>query len=412
MLRLGSQLILLCLCLTACGPSRPEVLVIQESETTGINQNPAPPQFKVSSDWIPEKIDLRCAGNYCPPAVGLLLFAIPAKSGFEVARCTASLIAPDMILSNGHCDRLPADGYFVLPGRNRVSRVKRTVSKIWSVEKGVDVAIFQLEQEVRDATPLKMASGKQANYPSLVAYVVNPRGAEDFAFQIDRLTCDFKFHARDFPYRINESPNVLAGVGCEAKRGNSGSPFINPLTGSIEAVLQSKAGGDGKLTYATNLRCVTVLKQDPLDCVSVTDAETNVRFVTAQRQAFERLKSIAPSQADDRLEYQAYPFQLLGSTQDFEVLYMPKCRHRREQLAELRFPSEHLKMTYSNSGEIDWQKSNLRWNKAQVESTDQAIAILSNTQWAEAFGRLRSEDSHPRSSWGPRFPIDLPQCSR
>ena len=91
-------------------PARPSVDITLPEESVAV------PSGVDASDtsWVPD-LNLVCGERSCPLQVGLLVFLSPPRKGtVNFKRCTAFLIAPNLIMSNGHCDNSPTgNGYFI-----------------------------------------------------------------------------------------------------------------------------------------------------------------------------------------------------------------------------------------------------------------------------------------------------------
>ena len=78
------------------------------------------------------------------------------------SRCTATLISPDRVLTNEHCN-LPESqrGYFILPldGRLIIRHLSHSLFSARDRMSGVgrDVAIWQLDRPINEVRPLKVS---------------------------------------------------------------------------------------------------------------------------------------------------------------------------------------------------------------------------------------------------------------
>ncbi len=270
----------------------------------------APP---LVTDWVPEKIEIRCAKDItCPPQVGLLIFVFPEVEGVhKIRKCTAFQTAAKQIMSNGHCDfSVEAQGYFITaltsPVGRQVRKVTRVIAKKFTPHRNAarpdldsgrpDAATFELDAPVRQ-TPLALAALNDPPYEKLIGFVLNP--APNNNYVIDRVDCDVRRHEAFFPYNLGDNPDVLTVYNCATRKGNSGGPLFAPGSAKVQAIGQGS--GDPSETQrrlnrplrnfethwsvkATNARCLDA----PADvCKQVDESGHSSRFTELQRKASE-----------------------------------------------------------------------------------------------------------------------------
>ena len=236
--------------ITGCGGSK---------NSSGRGAAAAPP---LVTDWVPEKIKIRCAKDItCPPQVGLLIFVFPEAEGVhKIRKCTAFQMGPMQIMSNGHCDfSAQAQGYFITaltsPVGRQVRKITRLIAKKFTPHRNTarpdldsgrpDVATFELDEPIPQ-TSLALATLNDPPFQKLVGFVLNP--APNNHFVIDRVDCDVRRHEAFFPYNFSDNPDVLTVYNCATRKGNSGGPFFAPGSAKVQAI------GSGSSDPADNQR--------------------------------------------------------------------------------------------------------------------------------------------------------------
>jgi V8-like Glu-specific endopeptidase len=173
----------------------------------------------------------------------------------SLGRCSAFLVAPDTMVSAGHCfsGKECEENYLVF---NFVARyesqrdfngLKQDVYKCKEVlhqtfSDAADYAIIKLDRSVTGVTPLKLASSSPSPY-SPVILIGHPSG---------------------LPMKIADDAIVISSTASsftaslDSFAGNSGSPVINPLNGEVQGVLVNGQGD-----YGVNLDsgCLRVFKR-------------------------------------------------------------------------------------------------------------------------------------------------------
>lgn len=181
-----------------------------------------------------------------PPAVGRLSYGASDKPGAAI--CTGTLIAPDLVLTAGHClpaaaQANPASVRF-LPGLGTVSAgPERRGSAVLEppprpgplVRMGSDIALLRLQSPypADEVTPLALATGIQSGPFTFFGYDRARPGLAPAATRCAALAL--------FP---PQSPQV-AGLDCTVVSGNSGGPLLVRVPGGtwlVAGVMVARAG--------------------------------------------------------------------------------------------------------------------------------------------------------------------------
>ncbi len=410
----------------------------------------------------PGRIELKCGETWCPPQVGMLIFfAQEGRSdGLRLARrCTASIIAPNLILSNGHCDRTAtSQGYFVTQDgqSHRVVGVEfkeftpsksesrpAQSSKRQELSSGrPDVAVFRLETSVTNIAPLKIAKGSQINFKSLTGYVVNANDAGE-GYKVESVQCLIRYHGAAWPFFLEENPDVIFGFDCKTRPGNSGAPMFAPGIPEIQAVyfgygnsellikaLRNTKSDRPLFNYekhwsmiAANVRCLNLPGTVPLDCIRADEEEANKRFQKSQEKIVDELRLRNLPEAHKfatHFEVYLYPlhFDERSSERGYEALYHPRCRLKGQRLRQISFPQEHLVTTFNEWAEPRLLVRDTKVTQAKIEDERNGIYQVF-AHWQPAFAAIWNSgrnsklvNEHPRKRYGTRFSIDLPECTR
>ena len=452
------SLCLISMTISGCQPNPPSRTPEERAALGPDNSRSIRPQVQIPKEYLPPssseptQIPVKCAANQCPNQVGLVLFYLNevSHSGKRAAkRCTGSLVAPDLVLSNGHCDQTQkGEGYFITQdGQSR--RITGVIFKEFTpagknkagseLSSGrPDAALYRLEKPVDNIVPLQIATGKQPLFTELTAYVINtnPRGK---GYIVESVTCPVRRHGALWPYDLAESPDVILGFQCKTQAGNSGAPMFAAGSDAIQALYfgfgdpVALASASNRPLYnfekhwvalATNLRCLDLPGMPSrVRCQRADSAENVRRFETTQESTYEKLNNRPIPNADQypfEFESLLYPLAYDSASVDrgYEILYFPKCRKSDGAVSEVVFPQEYVVITFDQWGEVLTESREMRVTTAKVLKQMGKVHRLS-TSWQPAFDRfLKSEKNptpdldHPRRKFGSRFSIDLPLCSR
>ncbi len=279
--------------------------------------------------------------NKCPDSVAQMVMI----SGRNLGVCTATLIAPDIAITNSHCFDIDANtspsqlcergAFLVFPSSSPSGREiaecgsVMTKSKIASTAdknfRNPDYMVLKLKK------PLKRAY-EQLDYQGLpngiklVAKKVNPKGRGLGELVFD--TCEILHNTFFLPAAGNvESPVHVMG-SCEVMGGNSGSSLFDDngkvrglvFAGLQQDVLEKMRGivPDNiistlkrvKPSFATNTACTIVpgYEKLPADCFKgLTDEEQKAAGIDTDKNVMEQVtKELASFRQDPRFGYRFY----------------------------------------------------------------------------------------------------------
>lgn len=228
---------------------------------------------------------ITCApGSECSPSVGLLSFTTPS----EANQCTASLVAPDIIATNGHCvpedlrkagascagrmwmNFLPAEG---LESQLECAEVIFVQKKVRDkAEEDADYAFLRMKAP--SARPyFQLSRGGFADEEILKFERVSPvKVADGVAGVQDVVSCRAVQHSLLAPFFVRSEAPVGLLADCAPVYGNSGSPILG-ADGTIRGVIHAKEGftagylarkgikladGLAKHGFATNYACLEI----------------------------------------------------------------------------------------------------------------------------------------------------------
>jgi hypothetical protein len=218
-------------------------------------------EYRISPNWQPEQVNITCPSGDCPPGVGAVMFVEKEDYYWRASRCTATLVAPDKIMTNHHCNLNGYhEAYFWLPvqGRTVFRALKDRVFDVFSAESGVgrDLSIWTLRQPLPGelVRQVSRAVPSDQDMKHLVAYVINGRhDLHDAAdFELDRRDCNTLSRVPLVNGGVQDRATGVTLFDCEIQSGNSGSPvfaaadFLN-----VQAVLNTVWNSDSEKTLAT-----------------------------------------------------------------------------------------------------------------------------------------------------------------
>ncbi len=257
-----------------------------------VNPNPYFPPNLPESQTKKVRLDLAsltCADiNDCPQNVGLVV----TTDG----QCTASLIQPDVVLTNSHCipDEVKANPKlcseklgFVSLRDDHISKVESLCEKLIFAsdisDKGkADYAVFQLKTKVPVA-PVKVSLKGFNDEMIATVYSVNPNSEHSISGVLQRKTCKAiqnSMIADNFFHSLALQVSFF-GDACEMIPGNSGSPVL--VNGEQRAVMCLALRKNSlhpvleqirtNASIATNLACLSfgnIIDEKNSDCGQAT----------------------------------------------------------------------------------------------------------------------------------------------
>ncbi len=412
------------------------------------------------SVWA-SSLNLICNAQACPRQVGLLVFVTKTGNIVQYTRCTASLIAPDKILTNGHCDHTGEgrEGYFItqkINGKQKqikiqdlsfkqytryqpspgVQLTESSLDENWSSGE-IDVAIFTLEQTIdaKDIPPFSLPAGNTPNFDTLYSYVINS-GQDEKTFLIDEKICLPKRHEILFPFDFAENPDVFSMISCEAIPGNSGAPILSSRTSTEVAALvvgfsniemrhQDYLKQYGRLPpayedygfmLAANLRCANLLDGHTIaeNCTRASNEEKNVRYNNYYQQNFSLLVNRVLAGADTQLfKYTAYPYiitnNIQGAPQErFVIYYFPDCRKQNANPQSLPLFVEEVEFIYDAYAKIEIKSLSTQEILAEVTEIFRNDVFGLKVQWPTYTGEFSSPPASQQL--GSEFNLSIPVC--
>lgn len=183
-----------------------------------------------------------------------------------VSSCTAFMVAPDLIVTAGHCvkdkydckkqtwlldydssmDFIPPKGTVTFE-RSKAYACKELVS--WSQNSNLDYALIRLDRAITDRAPLKIRrEGKTSSNESLMV-IGHPLGLP-------------KMIATNIFIRDNSLPFVFK-TNADTFSGNSGSPVFGLVSGLVEGIL---VRGDDDFKTDLDLGCDRPAKCGDKEC--------------------------------------------------------------------------------------------------------------------------------------------------
>ena len=414
--------------LTACAADK------KISAGAGIQSRAQGPQIEyVDGGWTPARLKLECRGPHCRPAVGLLVGSRRmSATQIELRRCTATLIAPDRVLTSAHCVIDGIETHFVLTsGMHKIAKVEwQTAVAPADPDQAPDLAVLKLQVPIDDVTPLRPAVGDKPNYRSLTALVVNATADRD-TFRVDPLTCAVRRHERVYPFDVRENPDLIYGFDCTVVQGNSGGPMVAEGD-EVQAVVQAtvdpaqvaalipgpaRASNKHWIAIATNARCFPLDGQtQPAACVRVTIPEINLRAGHILTKSWDNILKVGD------LERASFPTEMktvhlrlrdkIDGLEAIETTEDPVCiRANVNELTEVKFSSQLVVRDQDEWARPKNVVKDRRVTVGRVVARDRDVYRIEIT-WPPPYGPLESPDQHPSVRRGSPFNIELPRCPR
>jgi V8-like Glu-specific endopeptidase len=199
-----------------------------------------------------QNVRINCTDGTCNPSVGLVSLVSKQNSGWEVGQCTGSLVASDIVVTNGHC--IPMD--LNEPGADCSGRLwisfanesgldsQIACSKVLLRKKdggfdGSDYAFFQLEKRSNRPVLRHSRAGIEHGEQYSV-HKVNPvrLGSEAIGGQMEKVTCRAVGDSVIFDQVLNKQSHSYLFGDCQIVRGNSGAPILGK-DGTMHGVIYS-----------------------------------------------------------------------------------------------------------------------------------------------------------------------------
>lgn len=451
-------MVLFLILMTGCKPLGSPVaysskLNAKNSETT-IDLNHWENQEKLSRGdasrlvdaWDPNQVKLTCAGGKCAEGAGLLFFAESLGGGsFKLHRCSAFLESSNKVVTTGHCDYSATSvGYFITRTDIPNPAVRKIEKSLYSLytpapndpNREIEtlnpaVAIFQLEKPIEKVTPMPLARGEPVEYSKLIGFVVDQKVGEDAnAFELKRIECTVRTHAKSFPFAMWEAPELVRGFDCPTQQGNSGAAMVAQDGGPVEAIYQGfNPPVEGtKLAYethwemtATNARCLEFPTVPDKRCTKVTSEEINRRWNEYISGVVKKSWSAEVENADQYpVKFRAYSALLVSAEpaphRQFDIYYYPVCLKRSQQLgAGIPLPIRRVELRYDEWADARVLTIPLHEPEARIaRSWPEAFKYELEVQWPQMDREyVRPADGEFKTlpeQLGPKFTIELQEC--
>lgn len=204
-------------------------------------------QMYLDSQKIARNVTITCRNGECNPSVGLMTAVIKDSAGWTAGQCTASLIAPDIMVTNGHC--IPVDlakAGSDCRGRLFITFAAETGHKEYDQQIGCSRVLYRHKDPNFDGSDyayvqLERASNRPALRQSRDGFEhgkkyfinkVNPLRSVDngkgkgIAGEFDREACVSMQDTAVFDQPLNKQSHSQLLVDCKVIPGNSGSPVL------------------------------------------------------------------------------------------------------------------------------------------------------------------------------------------
>lgn len=205
----------------------------------------------IGAQEVAKDVSVNCKSGDCSPSVGMISMVTKDSFGWGAARCTGSLVGPDIVATNAHCipQDISAPGsdcrgriwltFAADPSRpnydKQVSCGKVLYSKISheGVE-GYDLAYFQLERP-SNRPVLGLSRAGFADGETYDVHRVTPvrPGRQG---ELEKVRCKAIFGSRMFSAPLDGKDTGILFVDCPIVVGNSGSPILG-ADGAVRGVI-------------------------------------------------------------------------------------------------------------------------------------------------------------------------------
>lgn len=233
-----------------------------------VNKKPAAPApatadpFFLDAQRMAKYVMLDCVNGDCDPSVGLLSVTLLYEGAWNVGQCTASLIGPDMLVTNGHCipQDLEANGSSCA-NRMWINFADETGHPEFDKQvgckqvlfrrkdgglNGADYAYIQLERAVNRPVLRQSQAGFENNkryHLHKINPIHPPEGQLDsmpdgMRGQMQKVDCLSLYDSAIFSQRLDARSQTSFFVDCQVLSGNSGSPLLDDQ-GSVRGVISA-----------------------------------------------------------------------------------------------------------------------------------------------------------------------------
>jgi hypothetical protein len=249
-------------------PRKPGVVQIDQTSLSEWLENPSseshPTDLKNFISMSTARIVLKENVKFCQE--------VRYTSQPSVGACSGFLIAPDLLLTAGHCGGLPTFcsdyqwvfGYQIDPFTKKaglnvdeqdVYGCKKIIASTLSLGLGLDYTLVQLDRKVTNREPLEIQNDNKIQLNTPLFVIGSPSGLPL------KVAGGAKVRKNDHPFFFVSTLDTFSG--------NSGSGVFNALTGKVEGILVS-----GEVDFQMNKspRClgVKVCKEDECRGENVT----------------------------------------------------------------------------------------------------------------------------------------------
>jgi hypothetical protein len=223
--------------------------MVSENEMTRDASKPGIVQFtqRTLKDWLESAAEEKSSKDLFSPKVQE---AVKAGVTFcdgerfieqpNPAMCSGFLIAPDLIVTAGHCAEIPTfcseyrwvfdfkvDEQTKKAGldikEENIYKCKRVVSNTLSTSLGLDYAVVQLDRKVSDREPLEIRNDDSVANDQALLVIGSPSGLPL------KVAGGAKVRKNVHPFYFNANLDTF--------QGNSGSAVFNAVNGTVEGIL-------------------------------------------------------------------------------------------------------------------------------------------------------------------------------
>lgn len=213
---------------------------------------------------LAREASITCKNNDCDPSVGMLSIVIKDAGGWGAVQCSASLIAPDILVTNAHC--VPKDiakagascqgriwmNFGAQKGQPNLDRQVECAQVIYTHKEknAADLSIFETPDYaylklVRPSNRpiLRLSRGGFEHEKEYLLHKVNPiKTLGALRGEMEKVTCKALHDSAIFAQNLTKNSQVNFLSDCKVIPGNSGAPLISAEDGSIRGVIFAFVG--------------------------------------------------------------------------------------------------------------------------------------------------------------------------